>query len=116
MTPNAKAYKMTGFHDTTAVNNSDLEQTASKGSKILGLITVGAITAYLIWRLFFTLPLSYGYLSIALGVILFLCEFLSGTQAIINYLSLVITPVKVERPEIPDSWYPDIDVFIATHN
>lgn len=100
----------------TLDSNADLDLTISSGSKILGYVTVAAIATYLIWRLFFTLPFSYGSLSIMLGVILFLCEFLSGAQAIINYLSLVVSPVTLERPDIPDSWYPDIDVFIATHN
>lgn len=84
-------------------------------SRLLAYTAVTAITIYLGWRLFYTLPFSYGYLSIALGVILFVCEFLSGAQAIINYLSQV-SPTTLERPEIPDSWYLDIDVFVATHN
>ena len=82
---------------------------------ILGYTTAFSITLYLVWRLFFTLPVSYGYLSIALGALLLLCEVISGVQAVMNYLDQ-INPLPLELPDIPESWYPDVDILIATHD
>lgn len=82
---------------------------------ILGYTTAFSITLYLIWRLFFTLPVSYGYLSVTLGVLLLICEVISGIQAVMNYLDQ-INPLPLELPTIPDSWYPDVDILIATHD
>lgn len=91
------------------------ENQQSLFNRVLGYATALAITVYLVWRLFYTLPVNYGYLSLAFGLMLFVCELLSGIQAIMNYLDQ-IRPLPLERPEIPDSMYPDIDILIATHD
>ncbi len=91
------------------------ENQISLFNRILGYATAMAITVYLVWRLFYTLPVNYGYLSLAFGILLFICELLSGIQAVMNYLDQ-IRPLPLERPEIPASWYPDIDILIATHD
>ncbi|MCC8180420.1 MAG: glycosyltransferase, partial [Planctomycetes bacterium] len=87
----------------------------SLSNKILGYVTVAAIAIYLIWRIGFTLPFSYGYVTVALGLLLFICELISGVQAMANYLEQ-IRPLPLERPELPDSRYPDVDILIATHD
>ncbi len=84
-------------------------------NRILGYATALSIVVYLTWRLFYTLPVNYGYVSLAFGLLLFVCELLSGIQAITNYLDQ-IRPFPLERPDIPDSSYPDVDILIATHD
>lgn len=75
-----------------------------------------AIGVYLVWRLLYSLPFSYGYGAVALGLVVFLCEALSGVQSMINYLSCQTMTHPPERPDIPDSWFPDVDLFVATHD
>jgi len=91
------------------------ENQQSLFNRILGYATALAIAVYLAWRLLYTLPVNYGYLSLAFGFMLFGCELLSGIQAIMNYLDQ-IRPLPLARPDIPESWYPDIDILIATHD
>ena len=73
------------------------------------------MVVYFGWRLFFTFPTKYGPVAIVCAVILFVCEFVSAVEAFIHLLSSM-NPVVPERPTIPKEWYPDVDVFIATHN
>ncbi|UQZ87848.1 glycosyltransferase [Deltaproteobacteria bacterium Smac51] len=87
----------------------------STGNKLLGYMTVSAITVYLVWRVGFTLPLSYGPLAICLGLLLYACELISGVEEVSNYLGQ-IRPLPLEKPDIPLSWYPDVDILIATHD
>jgi len=87
----------------------------SNFNRLLGYLTVIAITIYLIWRVIFSLPVSYGPLAMVLGIILYLCELISGIDSISNYLGQ-IRPLPLERPDMPDSWYPHVDVMVATHD
>lgn len=87
----------------------------SKTNMLLGYATIAAISIYLIWRVVFSLPVSYGPLALALGIILYACELISGIQSIANYLGQ-IRPLPLEKPDMPDSMYPDVDVMIATHD
>lgn len=78
-------------------------------SLVLGLI-------YLIWRIGFTLPLSFGVVSIIFGVLLVLAEVMGYSQALVNRL-LFINPQKPER-HTAEEWdtLPTVDVLIATYN
>lgn len=79
------------------------------------IISTILMVVYFGWRLFFTFPTKYGPVAIVCAVILFVCEFISAVEAFIHLLSSM-NPVVPERPTIPKEWYPDVDVFIATHN
>lgn len=70
---------------------------------------------YLIWRLFFTLPLEYGWVSIIAGIALFAVEFLGMLEALVHFFNMNDVERK-ELPKIPTDRYPDVDVFIATYN
>ena len=89
------------------------------GTKSLGLgIFVGIVMlGYSIWRIFFTLPLpgKEGWLAFFGGLLLLIAEIFSSYEAMTHYLAQrdVWEP---EMPEIPEDWYPDVDVFISTHN
>lgn len=70
---------------------------------------------YIMWRLFFTLPLQYGLASMIWGVILWLCEAETVLETFTHFNN--VRKVKIpDMPVIPDEMYPDVDVLIATHN
>lgn len=71
---------------------------------------------YFIWRIFFTIPIGYGWFSLICGVILLVVELLGMGEFFIHFLNVtnLVVPIK---PEIKDdTLYPDVDVFIATYN
>ena len=72
---------------------------------------------YILWRALFTLPMpwEYGWISTAGGIILLTAEALSIYEALISYVDLNLK-YEPEMPEISDDMFPEIDVFIATHN
>jgi len=70
---------------------------------------------YLIWRIFFTIPFGDGIVSISSAIILLAVEILGMFEAVIHYynMSEINYPVK---PEVDESLFPDVDVFVATYN
>lgn len=87
-----------------------------KRHRLLFTFTLVAIVVYIIWRAIFTLPTDYGVVALLCGVMLLVSEAGSSYEAIVNYSMLSsYTPPKF--PVLPDdSWYPEVDIFIATHN
>lgn len=86
-----------------------------KKYKVLVIFSMLLAIVYFTWRLFFTLPLKYGKIAVIGAVIFLICELASAMEGFIH----IITSAKKyipEKPDIPDEWYPDVDVFIATHN
>lgn len=83
--------------------------------KFLLYITILALCVYLGWRLFFTLPFQYGWLSIFFGILLFLSEAIAMVEVIVQYINVARHSVP-PLPVIPKDWYPDVDVLITTHN
>lgn len=83
--------------------------------KLLVIVTLILLTVYLIWRIFFTLPTEYGMLPLICGIIMLVCEVLAGIETI-NHLLTTINITEPELPVISDDMYPEVDVFIATHN
>lgn len=88
-----------------------------KKKRYNALIIVATIMMiiYFGWRLFFTFPTTYGTVPMIAACILFLCEFVSAVEAFIHLITSM-NPLIPEKPEIPEEWYPEVDVFIATHN
>ena len=82
---------------------------------ILLIISFVLMIIYFVWRLFFTFPTKYGTIAMICALILFVCELISAVEAFVHLLSS-INPLIPEKPDIPEDWYPDVDVFIATHN
>lgn len=91
-----------------------------KGLKILVIVASFFMIIYIIWRAIFTLPdiKIYGWVAFAAGIVLLIAEFMSLIETLINFKELK----DYEIPEMPDvtaygeEFYPDVDVFIATHN
>lgn len=78
------------------------------------LMTVTSVI-YILWRLFFTLPLHAGIVSLIAGIALFVAEFISMLEAVIHYICMSKDKAP-EFPVIPESEYPHVDVLIATHS
>lgn len=83
--------------------------------KLLSWLTIGACSLYLLWRLFFTLPLDLGIVALIGGILLFIAEFFSTVEAMIN-LKCMSGKKEIEKPVVPDNLLPDVDVLIATHS
>lgn len=83
--------------------------------KLAIIVAIIFLTIYMVWRIVATLPTQYGIIPLICGVIMLVCEVLAGIETI----SHLITTFNIQEPElpvIPDEMYPDVDVFIATHN
>ena len=72
---------------------------------------------YLVWRAVFTLPLKNGIVALIFGIMLLVSEITSalGTYEL-YYRKNRSNKVDLTLPVIPESWYPDVDVIVATHN
>lgn len=92
--------------------------TLKKYIDIFWLIAVFiSLIVYTVWRLFFTLPTpsTYGWIATICGVLLIVAEITSlyeGTEHIVRLRDRNMPKL----PLIPYERYPDVDVFIATHN
>ena len=74
-------------------------------------------SVYLIWRILFTIPWAAGFLQAAAGIVLVLAE----TVTTLGMMELMIGRMKsadceIPFPDVPSERFPDVDVFIATHN
>ena len=72
---------------------------------------------YLLWRLIFTLPLQEGPVALIFGIMLLVSEISAalGTYEL-YWRKKRANKVDLTLPQIPASWYPDVDVIVATHN
>lgn len=81
------------------------------------IIAIVTSVIYLVWRTFFTLPLSDGFLPAFFGCLLLVSEIAAAMGTYELYMHrLQNKKVDLTLPVIPLCWYPDVDVFIATHN
>lgn len=75
------------------------------------------MTIYLLWRVFFTLPFQEGILQVIFGILLIVAETITVfTTFELYYRKIKSDNYQLDLPDIQDEDYPDIDVFIATHN
>lgn len=84
---------------------------------LLAAVTVIFMAVYLAWRITCTLPGvdEFGWFGLILGIALWIAELSSAIEAFVHCMDLS-TKMEPEMPKIPEEWYPDVDVFIATHN
>lgn len=83
--------------------------------KVLYGLTIIATIIYLGWRLFFTLPIGDSWYALLFGVLLLVSEMVSSFTAGILIWSKHKAK-EIKKPEIKEEQFPDVDVFIATHN
>ena len=81
------------------------------------LLSIVSSAVYLTWRIFFTLPWREGVLNVLAGILLVLAE----TVTTLGMAELMIGKMKsreyeIPFPDVPEERFPDVDVFIATHN
>lgn len=71
---------------------------------------------YMIWRIFFTLPFSYGIIAMIVGVVLLVAECLGIFDFLVHFVGMtrLVVPAKPVLEE--GVTYPEVDVFIATYN
>jgi cellulose synthase (UDP-forming) len=81
------------------------------------IITMILMTLYLGWRVFFTLPIHEGIFNLILGILLVGAEIITVfTTFELFYQKMRLNRFQLELPQVPEEHYPDVDVFIATHN
>ena len=81
------------------------------------ILTMILMSIYLVWRMIFTLPFGQGILNMIFGILLLVAE----TMTVLTTFELFVQKMKIkngqlECPIVPTEYYPDVDVFIATHN
>ena len=81
------------------------------------ILTIAANGIYLVWRISSTIPWEAGVFQSAAGILLVLAE----TVTTLGMAELMIGKMKssdymIPLPDIPQEMFPDVDVFIATHN
>ncbi|AEF82376.1 glycosyltransferase family 2 protein [Leadbettera azotonutricia] len=92
-----------------------VNKSRSSLKNLVFVATIISTAVYLIWRMFFTLPWQYGAASIIAGLLMLVSEILSTLQALDKFSS-VKKGFEPPLPTIPDEWFCDVDIFIATHN
>lgn len=88
-----------------------------KFAKAMFLLATVSSVVYLTWRLLFTLPWQGGAVALIFGILLLGSEFAAaiGTFELYARKSRA-SKINLELPQIPEDWYPDVDVLVATHN
>ena len=84
-------------------------------ARIWFVITMMCSITYLLWRVFFTLPIGYGIFEMIAGIALLIVEALGFVEAMVHYVNMY-NARAYEKPEIAPEQFPDVDVFIATYN
>jgi len=101
-----------------------VDRTAKMGKKewIKVILSRAALLAsmfftvlYLVWRIRFSIPAEAGIGPVIANVLLLLVEILGFAESLVLYGNLMGIR-KHPLPEIEDSEYPDVDIFIATYN
>ncbi|OPX50152.1 glycosyltransferase family 2 protein [Clostridium thermobutyricum] len=83
--------------------------------KILFFLATISAGIYILWRIFFTLPIEYGLVALIVGILLVVSEAVGFFEAFSHCKSLS----KKKEPKLPiikKEDYPHVDVFIATHS
>lgn len=102
-----------------STSDAALKQAAKEKRKrdFFFIATMVLMTIYLIWRMVFTIPFHAGFWNAVFGILLIVAE----TMTVFTTFELFIqkmqkTVERLELPVVPEEYYPDVDVFIATHN
>lgn len=79
------------------------------------VLNIFCTIGYLMWRIFFTIPFGYGFLSVFFGIALLIVETLGMVEALVHYANMYNTR-DYKKPDVPLELFPDVDVFISTYN
>jgi cellulose synthase (UDP-forming) len=83
--------------------------------KIILITFYISYSIYLFWRFYYTIPKSYGYISLIAGYLLFIAEAIGFIESSMFYLTLWDTNTP-STPEVDNKDFPDVDIFVATYN
>lgn len=97
--------------DKTKINNF-IKKWANKGWAVLSIFFT---VVYLTWRIFFTIPFGYGFISVSIGIALLIVEMLGMIESLVHYFSMYNVR-DYKKPEVPLELFPDVDIFISTYN
>lgn len=92
-----------------------MEPVVTRRVKVLLVVSSIASVIYLGWRIFFTIPVEYGLISLIAGIALVVAETIGVIEAFAHYANLRGREVP-NLPVIPESWYPSVDVYVTTHD
>ena len=84
--------------------------------KIFIVLTVFVNVVYLIWRTVFTLPFNLGAVSICVGLLLLVAEWMGFWQFLVFRLLFWKPYLEKEWPDESFDVDPSVDVFISTYN
>lgn len=84
-------------------------------NKIWFVLNIVCSVVYLLWRIFFTIPIGYGVVSLIAGILLLFVETLGLVEALVHYINMYNARDYV-KPDVPEDLFPDVDIFIATYN
>lgn len=82
-------------------------------NRLLYIGTFVTALIYIIWRTLFTLPLTYGIISLIAGLYLWIVEFLGMSESLNHYIGMS-NPLVPQKPELKN--LPSVDVLIPTYN
>lgn len=88
---------------------------ANWGKKTWFLVNMYFTIVYLLWRIFFTIPFGYGFVSVFAGLTLLVVEVLGMVEAFIHYINMY----NVENYPLPpaqEGEFPEVDVFVSTYS
>ena len=68
--------------------NNEMENKTNKKKLVVFIITTIISVIYIIWRIFFTVPVSYGTFSLILGIVLVVCEAIGIFEEYEHFLSI----------------------------
>ncbi|MDD2377103.1 MAG: glycosyltransferase [Clostridia bacterium] len=90
----------------------------NKNTKFLFYIMFIFTLIYIFWRLLFTLPLNFGYLSLIIGLILIIIEIWDAIDFFIHFINILLAKKqKLKQIKIRNNVkFPDVDILIATYN
>lgn len=83
--------------------------------KIIFALAVITTAIYMVWRIGWSLPVEKRAVDMIFGILLLVAEVIGFIEAA-NYMTGMVKDNKIEKPEIPEEEYPEVDVFIATYN
>lgn len=101
--------------EKTMQNNGFRAQLRKRKKQIWFALNMLCSVVYLLWRIFFTIPFGYGFVSIAAGVTLLVVEALGLLESLIHYRNMSSVQ-NYALPNVPLERYPHVDVFIATYS
>ena len=83
--------------------------------KILYVTAFILTVIYLVWRGLYTLPWDESVFALVFGILLWISEIISNFTAVVLIWSKNSSK-EITKPDVLPGQFPDVDVFIATHN